>query len=325
VDAAARMTPAATAGYTACSVMAWGKRPMRLFKKTFHEFGEDKAMRLAAALAYYTILSIAPLLLITVTIAALFFGRADAQAQIVAQLQRFMGQNAAQAIRQMLAHESVSGGSTFALIAGFAALLFGATGVFVQLKDALNTAWNVPEGQVAGGIKGFLTTRLLGFGMVLGIGFLLLVSLVIDAAISAAANPAMGLGGGSGIWQGLQLIVSFLVITLLFAMMFKFLPDTNIEWHDVWFGAAFTSLLFVAGKYLLALYLGHSAVGSSYGAAGSLVVLLVWIYWSSAIFLFGAEFTQVYARTHGSKRMEGTVKFPTRESSDPQQRSSSNR
>ncbi|HUJ13790.1 MAG TPA: YihY/virulence factor BrkB family protein [Thermoanaerobaculia bacterium] len=275
---------------------------LRLFRKTFQEFSEDKATRLAAALAYYTIFSVAPLLVIAIAIAGLFFGEAQAQHAIVSQLKNFMGDSGVAAIQQMLQNQHEHGGSSIALIAGFVILLFGATGVFVQLKDALNTAWNVPEGKTAGGIKGFIKTRLLAFGMVLGIGFLLLVSLAIDAAISSLGAVAFAdLPGGAGIWQGMQLIVSFVVIALLFAAMFRLLPDTHVEWRDVWFGAFFTSLLFIIGKYLLGLYLGRGSVGSSFGAAGSLVVLLVWIYWSAAIFLFGAEFTQVYARAHGSR------------------------
>src|SRR5438270_14094729 len=154
----------------------------------------------------------------------------------------------------------------------------------------MNATWNVPE-KKNGGIMAMLTARFLSFAMVLGVGFLLLVSLVIDAALSALS---------SALWQPIQLIVSFAVVTVLFAMIFRFLPDVHVEWRDVWFGAAFTALLFVLGKFALGLYLGKSAVGSSYGAAGSLVVLLVWIFWSANILFFGAEVTQVHARHHGS-------------------------
>jgi len=181
---------------------------------------------------------------------------------------------------------------TLAIVIGAITLLMGAAGVFGQLKDALNTIWNVPA-KKEGGILAILKARFLSFAMVLGVGFLLLVSLVIDAALSALS---------SALWQPVQLLVSFAVVTLLFAMIFRYLPDIHPEWRDVWFGAAFTALLFVLGKFGLGLYLGKSAIGSSYGAAGSLVVMLVWTFWSANILFFGAEFTQVYARQHGSMR-----------------------
>jgi len=262
------------------------KRYIELFKKTWTEFSNDKAQRLGAALAYYTLFSIAPLLLIAIAVAGLIFGRSQAQAQIVAQLRTLMGDAGAKAIAEMLANAAKPKSGTLAIIIGAVTLLFGAAGVFGNLKDALNTIWNVPE-KKSGGIMTMLKERFLSFAMVLGTGFLLLVSLVIDAAL-ASLDKAL--------WQPVQLIISFGVITVLFAMIFRFLPDIHIEWREVWLGAAFTSLLFIIGKFALAFYIGKSAVGSSYGAAGSLVVLLVWIFWSANILFFGAEFTQVYAR-----------------------------
>ena len=262
------------------------RRVFDLFKKAWSEFSADKAQRLAAALAYYTLFSIAPLLLIAIAIAGLVFGRSQAQAQIITQLRTLTGPAGAKAIQTMLISAAKPKTGTLAIVIGFATLLFGAAGVFGQLKDALNTIWNVPE-KKSGGILVMLKEEFLSFTMVLGAGFLLLVSLVIDAALSAI---------GSALWQPIQLLVSFAVVTVLFAMIFRFLPDERVEWRDVWFGAAFTSLLFVLGKFALGLYLGKSAIGSSYGAAGSLVVLLVWIFWSANILFFGAEFTQVYAR-----------------------------
>ena len=204
----------------------------------------------------------------------------------MAQLRTLMGDAGARAIAEMLANAAKPKSGTLAIIIGAVTLLFGAAGVFGNLKDALNTIWNVPE-KKSGGIMTMLKERFLSFAMVLGTGFLLLVSLVIDAAL-ASLDKAL--------WQPVQLIISFGVITVLFAMIFRFLPDIHIEWREVWLGAAFTSLLFIIGKFALAFYIGKSAVGSSYGAAGSLVVLLVWIFWSANILFFGAEFTQVYAR-----------------------------
>ena len=268
------------------------RKVVDLFKKTWSEFSEDKAQRLAAGLAYYTLFSIAPLLLIAIAIAGLVFGKSHAQAQIIGQIRTVMGDAGGKAIEEMLVSAAKPKTGTLAIIIGAVTLLFGAAGVFGQLKDALNTIWNVPE-KKGGGFMGLIKERFFSFAMVLGVGFLLLVSLVIDAALSAMS---------SALWQPIQLLVSFAVVMVLFACIFRFLPDVHPQWRDVWFGAGFTSLLFVLGKFGLGLYLGKSAIGSSYGAAGSLVVMLVWIFWSANILFFGAEFTQVYARRHGSMK-----------------------
>ena len=279
------------------------KQYLVLFKDAWMEFSEDKAQRLAASLAYYTIFSIAPLLLIAIAIAGLVFGRSEAQAEILAQLKGLFGDAGGKAIEEMLTNAAKPASGTMAIVVGFATLLFGAAGVFGQLKDALNTIWNVDPRKKKGGIVSMIKDRFLSFAMVLGVGFLLLVSLVVDAAVASMGKFAEArLPGGEAIWQILQLIVSFAVITVLFAMIFRFLPDVRIEWRDVWLGAGFTAFLFVLGKFALGLWLGKKSVGSAYGAAGSLVVLLLWIYWSANIVFFGAEFTQVYARTHGSRK-----------------------
>jgi membrane protein len=276
------------------------KRVFSLFKQTFSEFGQDKAPRLGAALAYYTIFSIGPLLLIAISVAGLVWGQEAAQGRIADQLRNVFGANTADAIQTMVAAagDRKSGG-IIATIIGIVTLFFGASGVFAQLEDALNTIWNV-EKDKGEGIKGFIKDRLLSMTMVLGIGFLLLVSLVFDAVIAAMGDYLTRVVGGEALMQVVQLAVSFAVITVLFAMIFKFLPDIEITWRDVWFGAAFTSLLFVIGKFALGLYLGKAAIGSSYGAAGSLVILLLWVYYSAQILFFGAEFTQVYTRAEGS-------------------------
>ena len=276
------------------------KRYFLLFKQAFTEFGEDKAQRLGAALAYYTIFSLAPLLLIAISIAGMVFGREAAQGQIFGQLHGVLGPQAAQAVQEMVKGAAKPKSGTMATVIGIVTLLFGAAGVFGQLKEALNTIWNVEPAR-AGGFMKMLKDRFLSFAMVLGTGFLLLVSLVIDAGVAAAGHfVGSRLPGGEALWQVVQLIVSLGIVALLFALIFRFLPDVHPAWRDVWFGAIFTAVLFVAGKFALGLYLGKSAVGSSYGAAGSLVVLLLWVYYSAQILFFGAEFTQVYARTHGS-------------------------
>src|ERR1044071_3960147 len=276
------------------------KRYFLLFKQAFTEFGEDKAQRLGAALAYYTIFSLAPLLLIAISIAGMVFGREAAQGQIFGQLRGVLGTQAAATVQEMVKSAAKPKSGTMATVIGIVTLLFGAAGVFGQLKEALNTIWNV-EPPKKGGIMKIFKDRFLSFAMVLGTGFLLLVSLVLDAGVAAAGHfVGSRLPGGEAVWQVVQIILSLAVVTLLFALIFRFLPDIHPTWRDVWFGAIFTAVLFVVGKFALGLYLGKSAVGSSYGAAGSLVVLLLWVYYAAQILFFGAEFTQVYARTHGS-------------------------
>lgn len=272
-----------------------------LLKETFHDWQEDKAARLAAALAYYTAFSIAPLLLIAIAIAGAVFGEEAARGQIVAQLQGLLGPEAAQAVETGIENAGQTGAGLISTVIGVGALIWSATNLFAQLQDALNTIWEVRPNPEAG-IMAQARQRLLSMTMVLGIGFLLLVSLVLSAALSAIGVFFGGLlPGAETLWRLVDFIVSYLVITLLFAAIFKVLPDAIIQWRDVWIGAAATALLFVIGKLLIGLYLGNAAVGSTYGAAGSLLVVLVWVYFSAQILFFGAEFTQVYARRHGSR------------------------
>ncbi|TVQ12070.1 MAG: YihY/virulence factor BrkB family protein [Leptolyngbya sp. DLM2.Bin27] len=271
-----------------------------LFKETFKEWGEDKVSRLAAALAYFTVFSIAPLLIIAISVAAIFFGEEAARGQIVDQIQGLMGPEGAAAVESMIANANQAQGGLVATIIGVVTLLFGASGVFAQLQDALNTIWEVAP-KPGQGIANFVRSRFLSFGMVLIIAFLLLVSLVISAAVAGAGTYVSGIAPGmAALWEFINFLISFGVITLLFAAIYKVLPDVKIVWSDVWIGAAVTALLFTIGRTLIGLYLGNAAVGSAYGAAGSLVVLLVWVFYSAQILLFGAEFTQVYTRRHGS-------------------------
>jgi len=272
-----------------------------LIKESFQEWQKDGALDLGAALAYYTVFSLAPLLLVALAVAGLLWDRGQIQGQLIAEIQGLMGPQGAQAVQTMLANAGRHGSGVLASILGVVTILFGATGVFVQLQTALNRVWNV-EARPGLGIWSFVKTRLISFGMGLGIGFLLLVSLVISTAVSAVGKWATGLLPGSeALMQGLTFVVSFAFITLLFAMMYKFLPDVEIGWRDVWIGAVVTALLFTLGKLLIGLYLGKSSVASTYGAAGSLVILLLWIYYSSQILFLGAEFTQVYATHYGSQ------------------------
>ena len=278
---------------------------LNLVKDTFREWREDGANRLAAALAYYTTFSLAPLLVLIIAIAGLAGGREAAQTQTMAQVEDLLGAEGREFVQGMI--ESASRPSTgwMATFLGAVTLLFGALGVFGELQNSLNTIWEVKPKPAKGpldGIKRFVFRRLLSFTMVLGIGFLLLASLVVSAAVSAFGEYIGTRWPMADFWLGLiNFLVSFLVITLLFGMIFKFLPEIKIAWKDVWLGAAVTSVLFSLGKFLIGLYLGRSEVGNTFGAAGSLAILLIWIYYSAQILFFGAEFTQVYANRYGSK------------------------
>jgi membrane protein len=275
----------------------------RLLGEAAEGWHKDNAPRLGAALAYYTLFSIAPLLVVAIAVAALVFGQDAAQGRIVAELSGLLGEAGARALEETVENSRKATAGTLATLGALFTLFLGATGVFGELKGALNVIWDVreDEGPSRGFIAGILRNRLWSFAMVLAVGFLLLVSLVINAVL-AAAQGALGryLPEPSALLGYVNTLASLAMITVLFAMIFKFLPDARVAWNDVWVGAAFTSTLFVAGKYLIGLYLGRSSVGSVYGAAGSVVVLIVWVYYAAQIFFFGAELTQAYARRHGS-------------------------
>lgn len=272
-----------------------------LLKTTFDEWREDKASRLAAALSYYTIFSLAPLLIIVIAIVGLILDPGTVQRAILDQFQGLFGAESSSLIDTMIESTRRPAAGIIATVIGIVTLLFGALGVFGQLKDALNTIWEV-EPKPSQGILGLLKDRLLSFTMILGVGFLLLVSLVLSTGLSALNGWVESwLPGGAILAQIINLVVSFGVITLLFALIYKILPDAEIAWRDVWIGAAVTALLFSLGKLAIGLYLGNSSTASAYGAAGSLIVILLWIYYSAQILFFGAEFTQVYARLHGSR------------------------
>jgi membrane protein len=285
-----------------------------MLKESFKEWNDDDALSLGAALAYYTIFSLAPMLLIAISVAGLVFGREAAQGELVGQMRGLVGQQGAEAIQTMVANAGKQGsGGVLGTIIGIVTILFGATGVFAQLQSSLNKIWNV-EAKPGKGIWSFLRNRILSFGMVLGIGFLLLVSLAVSAAIAALDTYVTGLFPAAEVVIGIVTAVFGLaVITVLFAMIFRYLPDVKIAWKDVWTGAAVTSVLFLIGKVLIGLYLGNSTVASTYGAAGSLVILLLWIYYSTQILFFGAEITQVYARRYGSGIVPNEHAVPVKE------------
>jgi membrane protein len=295
------------------------KEIFELLKETYNEWSEDKASRLAASLAYYTVFSIAPLLIIVIAVAGLIFGREAAQGQIERQIQGLIGEESAQFVQTLIEASSNKTTGIIATVIGIATLLFGATGLFGQLQDALNTIWEVTP-KPGRGVMGIIKDRFFSFTMVLGIGFLLMVSLVVSAGLEALNEYTSGLWGDVAfVGQALNFVISFGVITLLFAMIYKVLPDVEIAWRDVWIGAAVTALLFTIGKFLIGLYLGHSAVASSYGAAGALVVILLWVYYSAQILLLGAEFTQVYAKRFGSHIVPDEDAVPVTEEARAQQ------
>jgi membrane protein len=269
-----------------------------LLKATATKWLADDAPRLGAALAFYTMLSVAPLLVVVAAIAGLVYGQEAARGELVQQLEGLVGRQGAEALQSMLANAYHPGAGVIASVVGVIVLLLGATGVFVELQGSLNRIWGA-QSRAPGGAWGFFRARLLSFLMILAVGLLLLASLLLSAALTAVGHHF----GGAGwplLWRAINLVVSLGVITVLFALLFKLLPDAGVAWKDVWVGAALTGVLFTIGKYLIGLYLGSSALGSTYGAAGSLAVFLVWVYYSAQILFFGAEFTQVYASRHGT-------------------------
>jgi membrane protein len=288
-----------------------------LLRQTFQEWLQDKAPQLGAALAYYTVFSLAPLILLLLAIVGAIFRHdpAGASNKITQQMSYFLDPSALQVVQSIAQSASQPGKSTIATIIGIALALFGASGVFGQLQDALNTIWGV-KAKPGRGIWGFLRNRFLSFAMVAGICFLLLVSLAMEALLKGFSHYVQSvLPGGTVVALTVYLIFDFGVVVLLFAMIFKFLPDVKIQWRDVWIGAVMTAILFGVGKWLLGLYLGSGAAGSAYGAASSLITLLLWVYYSSQILLFGAEFTQVYAARAGRefKPDEYAVRVETKE------------
>jgi membrane protein len=288
-----------------------------LLKQTSQEWLQDKAAQLGAALAYYTVFSLAPLVLVLLAIVGVIFrdDPAGIWNKITEQMNYFLDPTAVQVVQNIAQKASQPGKGLIATIIGVALALFGASGMFGQLQDALNTIWSV-KAKPGRSIWGFLRSRFLSFAMVAGICFLLLVSLAIEALLKTFSHYVQSiLPGGIVVALAVYLIFDFAVVVTLFAMIFKFLPDVKIQWRDVWIGAVMTAILFGIGKWLLGFYLGSGAAGSAYGAASSLITLLLWVYYSSLILLFGAEFTQVYAARGGRelKPSEYAVRVQTKE------------
>jgi membrane protein len=267
---------------------------LTLIKKAAGAWNDDDAASMGAALAYYTLFSIAPLLVMVIAIASIIFGADAAQGHILGQLRGLMGDAGAQVVEDLLKSANSPAKSVVATVVGAITLLLGATSVFAELYGDLNKIWRSPSLPKASGIMHLVRTRILSFGMILGIGFLLLVSLVVSAALAAMGDWwGSRFAGWEVLTQAVNFIIGLVTLTGAFAMIYKFLPRASIAWKDVWVGAAVTSLLFSLGKLLIGLYLGHTSIASGFGAAGSLVVLLVWVYYSAQVFLLGAEFTWV--------------------------------
>lgn len=273
----------------------------KLTKEAVSAWSEDYAPSMGAAIAFYTIFSIAPVLIIIIAVAGFFFGEEAARGELFGQIRGMLGDEAAVAVQGIVREASRPGRGIIALAVGVAVIVVGATTMFAELTSALNRIWRAPTTE-PGGIWATIRARLKSFALVLGIALLLLVWLAASAILSAIGNWwSAYLGGWETALQVLNFAVGFAILTALFAFMYRFLPRSDIAWGDVWLGAAVTAVLFIIGRYLIGLYLATAGVGSGFGAAGSLVVLLMWVYYSAQIFLFGAEFTWVYAHRHGSR------------------------
>ena len=283
-----------------------------LVKATVREFLDDRCPSMAAAIAYYSVFALPPLLILVLTLIGTMADADDAQARIVGEVRALVGADAGELVQSMIRAGAKQRSGAAAVLGGLA-LLFGATGAFMQLQAALNDAWDVPHEQRASGIRGMLLKRVLSLGMVLAIGFLLLVSMMLSALLAAAGDVAALLLPAA--WSGTllrvaQVGVSLVLMTVLFSAIFQVLPDVRIAWRDVLLGGFATALLFEAGKLVLSIYLGHSEPGSAFGAAGALAALLVWIYYSAIILLLGAEFTQVWTRRRGSSAAGASAAVP---------------
>jgi membrane protein len=286
-----------------------------LLKETFSRWQEDNAARLAAALSFYTAFSLSPLLILVIAVVSLVWDPAAVEGQIMGQIEELVGEQGADFIAGVMERRGSGASGVLGTIVGVVTLLAGATGALTQLKAAMNRVWNVTETPLEG-LRAVIRSRLLSFAMVLAIGFLLLVSLVLNAGLSALGGALQGVLPASGmLLQALNILLSLAVTSLLFATIFKVLPDAEIAWRDVAVGAVATAILFTVGKFLLGLYLGRSGIASAYGAAGALILILLWIYYSAQILFMGAEFTEVYARRYGSRitataASEGSEELP---------------
>ncbi|HUQ67466.1 MAG TPA: YihY/virulence factor BrkB family protein [Flavitalea sp.] len=276
------------------------KKLPKVLLATFNGFGEDKGLKLSASLAYYTIFSIGPLLLLMMSLVSIFYGGEAIQGKVFGQLNGLLGASAAAQIQEIIKNVTFSGKTNFALVISIVTLVVGATSVFIEIQDSLNMIWKLKAKPKKGWVA-FLKNRLLSSSLIISLGFLMIVTLVINGAVEALMEVISQRFSGIAeiLMYALNLLITFIVMVVLFGMMFKFLPDAKIKWKHVRTGAIFTALLFMIGRYIIGLYIRQTATESTYGAAGSIVVLLVWIYYSAVILYIGAEFTQVYTEAYG--------------------------
>ncbi|MEO7310220.1 MAG: YihY/virulence factor BrkB family protein [Chitinophagaceae bacterium] len=281
---------------------AFWQKGFKILKATFGGFSDDKGVKLSASLAYTTIFSLGPLLLLMMSLASIFFGQAAIEGQIFGQLNGLIGDNAAKQVQDIIQNIQFSGKTRFALIASIVTLIIGATSLFIEIQDSLNTIWKVKAKPKRGWVQ-FLKNRLLSSSLIVSLGFLLVVSLVINGAVDALGTLLSHYlsSFATVVISGINLAITFVIITFLFGIIFKVLPDAKIKWKDVKTGALFTAILFIFGRFLIGLYIAKSATVSTYGAAGSIIVILVWIYYTSMILYLGAEFTQVYSEAFGRR------------------------
>jgi len=274
----------------------------KLLKKTFDEFFEDNSLKLSASLSYYTIFSIAPLLIIIISLAGIFFGLEAVQGRVYGQINGLVGNSAAAQIQEIIKNVQTSEHKQGGAVAGFIILIIGATGVFTEIQDSINYIWSVKAKPKKGWLK-IIMNRLLSFSLIASFGFLLLVSLLVNSVMDVMSDRLKLLFADATVYifYVINTIVIFFTITLLFAIIFKVLPDAKIRWRDAFVGAFFTALLFLIGKFLISFYLGSSSIGATYGAAASIILVLLWVYYSSIILYFGAEFTKVYTMHCGGK------------------------
>lgn len=283
---------------------AYFKQLWKVLLASFTGFSKDNGLKLSASLAYYTVFSIAPLLIIVISVAGLVFGQDAATERLYPEIVRYVGKTPAAQIQDALKHLALSGKSGIAVVIGVVTLLLGASSIFIEIQDSLNIIWRVKAKPKSGWMQ-LLKNRFVSFSLIISLGFLLLASLIINLVISAVKDQIQhffpGIDSFTKVFvQALNLGITLVVITTLFGIIFKFLPDVKIKWRDVRSGAVFTAILFMIGQYLISLYIQYTAQGSAYGAAGSIIVILVWIYYTSAILYIGAEFTQVFAEASGS-------------------------
>jgi membrane protein len=277
----------------------WRKLP-KILVATFKGFSDDKGLKLSASLAYYTIFSIGPLLLLLMSLASIFYGQEAIEGKVFGQLNGLLGNSAAKQIQEIIQNVQFSGKTKFALVISIATLLVGATSLFIEIQDSLNSIWKL-KAKPKKGWMAFLKNRLLSSSLIISLGFLLIVTLIVNGVIEVLMGR-LGVMFGSAttiIMMVINLLITFVVITVLFSIIFKFLPDAKIQWKHVRTGAIFTALLFMIGRYAIGLYIQKTGTESTYGAAGSIVIILVWIYYSSVILYLGAEFTQVYTDSIG--------------------------